>query len=212
MGHLRSVISLLILSCMIAPSLQCIHLFKPQVTVTPCSSEPCLNGAECFDDEVDHYACVCPTGFTGTNCEIENSCSSNPCLNGACSPLEEGFTCQCEPGYRGVNCQIADPCFSNPCLNDGECAADNDGGAYTCYCEDAFTGVNCETPIVCPNNMVFNQCALFCGPARCGVVTEECIAICDPKCDCPHTTMLCPEQMLPLDTCVSNCTECYDQP
>lgn len=46
--------------------------FIHAVTVTPCSSEPCLNSAECFDNGVDNYACVCPDGFTGDNCENGN--------------------------------------------------------------------------------------------------------------------------------------------
>jgi len=33
-----------------------------------CDSNPCRNGAQCID-EINRYRCVCPSGFTGINCE-----------------------------------------------------------------------------------------------------------------------------------------------
>ena len=35
----------------------------------PCASNPCQNGATCFDHNGGSgYVCLCPTGFEGTNC------------------------------------------------------------------------------------------------------------------------------------------------
>ena len=36
-----------------------------------CASNPCQNGATCFDNNGGGggYACLCPVGFEGTNCE-----------------------------------------------------------------------------------------------------------------------------------------------
>jgi hypothetical protein len=33
-----------------------------------CKSKPCLNGGIC-QNYVYSYECICPKGFTGTNCE-----------------------------------------------------------------------------------------------------------------------------------------------
>ena len=37
--------------------------------ITPCSSQPCLNGGQCLFYE-NSYICNCQNGFTGDNCEI----------------------------------------------------------------------------------------------------------------------------------------------
>lgn len=42
-------------------------LFLDQTSV--CSSNPCLNGATCLDGG-SYYVCQCPSGYSGTNCEI----------------------------------------------------------------------------------------------------------------------------------------------
>ena len=35
-----------------------------------CASNPCQNGATCFDQNGGSgYACLCPAGFEGTNCD-----------------------------------------------------------------------------------------------------------------------------------------------
>jgi len=40
----------------------------PHIGSDECASSPCQNGAECFDG-ADAYACACPAGFHGLNCE-----------------------------------------------------------------------------------------------------------------------------------------------
>ena len=36
----------------------------------PCASNPCVNGATCFNQgNRASYVCLCPAGFEGTNCE-----------------------------------------------------------------------------------------------------------------------------------------------
>ncbi|XP_072179945.1 uncharacterized protein [Diadema setosum] len=64
---------------------------------------------------------------------------------------------------------------------------------------------------VCANNLFFNECASACGPTQCGKTVEACIEVCDPKCDCPRGTMLCPEGVGPQDRCVEDCAECYEE-
>ncbi len=45
--------------------------------------------------------CDCPSGFTGTNCEIEEDCTTTGCENGA--TCVDGV-CMCPEGYTGPNC------------------------------------------------------------------------------------------------------------
>ena len=45
------------------------HLYLVVETL-PCASNPCQNGATCFDNNGGSgYVCLCPAGFEGTNCE-----------------------------------------------------------------------------------------------------------------------------------------------
>ncbi len=71
----------------------------------PCSSQPCLYGGTCIKipaaNVVPPFACVCPNGRTGLQCEIlqtinpPNGCNSNPCNFGSCLPNAQtgGYTC-----------------------------------------------------------------------------------------------------------------------
>ena len=67
-----------------------------------CSSIDC-NGGTCISEGCI-FICLCPDGFTGTNCETEiDPCDSNPCENdGTCIKLSFMlYNCTCAPGYTG---------------------------------------------------------------------------------------------------------------
>lgn len=56
----------------------------------------CMNGGTCVDD-IESYACQCTSGFSGSNCEIEDNvtspCAENLCMNSAvCIPSEGNNT------------------------------------------------------------------------------------------------------------------------
>ena len=36
--------------------------------INECASDPCMNGATCMD-QLGGYACICPIGFEGDECE-----------------------------------------------------------------------------------------------------------------------------------------------
>lgn len=38
-----------------------------------CHGNKCLNGGKCKDTGNDTYSCLCPTGFTGANCQCKYS-------------------------------------------------------------------------------------------------------------------------------------------
>ena len=78
-----------------------IHWFSD---IDECNSFPCRNGGNCID-EVNRYSCQCPSGWTGTHCEVDiNECASNPCLNGNCVNGVNQYFCNCQAGWTGTNC------------------------------------------------------------------------------------------------------------
>lgn len=77
----------------------CIVIYSA-CTKTPsdtCENLSCLNGGTCTNGK-----CVCPTGFIGTNCELNDPCLNVTCQHGGtCS----GGTCSCPTGYEGAYCE-----------------------------------------------------------------------------------------------------------
>ena len=57
--------------------LQCVNHYRPLIQchfpdIDDCIENPCNNGGTCKDG-IASYDCVCPEGFTGTDCEISKS-------------------------------------------------------------------------------------------------------------------------------------------
>lgn len=105
-----------------------------QTVVDECSSYPCRNNATCTGVR-SGYACVCATGFTGTNCQTNiDECLSVPCLNnGTCTDRVAGYSCVCSPPFTGVLCQTkVNQCSSGPCRNNGTCLINGTG--FSCVC------------------------------------------------------------------------------
>ncbi|XP_071952131.1 uncharacterized protein [Antedon mediterranea] len=114
-----------------------VRAFPQTQNIDECTTNPCLNGATCFNFG-GSYVCSCVPGYTGTDCETDiGECAQpQPCLNGGT------YRCDCPPGYGGINCEInIDDCFGNPCVN-GQCF-DLVGG-YVCSCFQGYTGINCD--------------------------------------------------------------------
>eukprot|EP00057_Strongylocentrotus_purpuratus_P017446 XP_011671920.1 PREDICTED: uncharacterized protein LOC105441955 [Strongylocentrotus purpuratus] len=108
--------------------------------VDECSSNQCLNGAEC-NNLVNAFSCDCPPGWEGNTCEKDvDECSSNQCLNGAeCNNLVNAFSCDCPPGWEGNTCEKGF-CASNPCLNGGTCIP----AERQCACSSLYAGTTCN--------------------------------------------------------------------
>jgi cadherin EGF LAG seven-pass G-type receptor 1 len=86
--------------------------------VNLCYSNPCQNQGTCMRRE-GGYTCVCQTGFTGKNCEIDmnlDTCQPGICRSGSmCAPLiKGGFLCEnCTPGEQYTKlCELRSRSFS----------------------------------------------------------------------------------------------------
>ncbi|XP_075431297.1 lactadherin isoform X2 [Ascaphus truei] len=120
-----------------------------------CEENICLNGGTCLSNVNNSpFYCLCPDGFTGTNCsETEKGpCHPNPCNNNAeCKVLSKSrrgdtfaeYVCKCPPGYDGNHCQNnKSECSTNPCKNGGICRdLYND---YACKCASPYIGKMCH--------------------------------------------------------------------
>ena len=69
----------------------------------------CLRGGVCVDGE-NSYTCSCPSGYTGTRCELEvNECESQPCAHGGqCTDMFDGYSCQCADTFTGTDCHLGE--------------------------------------------------------------------------------------------------------
>jgi len=121
------------------------------------SLNPCLNGAECYNDESYEggVRCECAAGWTGNTCaDAEDKCDPNPCQNGG--ECEDGI-CYCPETCRGSKCET---CITDFCddgiLNEWEEKTDCGGPCDACpTCEDGIknqeeTGVDCGGPCTKP--------------------------------------------------------------
>ncbi|XP_022330542.2 uncharacterized protein LOC111128890 [Crassostrea virginica] len=120
-----------------------------------CISRPCHGSATCLNLYMK-YACSCPPGFRGGNCQEKITCAENPCLNNGSCSFNSTFSCHCNKGFMGNFCQYEkQPCSSFPCKNGGRCSSSR--GSYKCMCHTNFLGQNCETFDACHSTPCLNN-------------------------------------------------------
>ena len=109
--------------------------------IDDCKDKPCDNGGTCKDG-IGTYKCVCPTGFTGADCEksLLKFISFYKNIDPDSSNLIDNL--QFYSNYDFHSVLDIDDCQPNPCKNNGVCA---DGiNSYTCDCTHGFIGDNCS--------------------------------------------------------------------
>ena len=189
-----------------------------------CSSEPCINEANCksittinnsalsansseftlISPKVElSYECECVPGTSGEECSINYSdCYSYPCLyNSECTDSVNGFQCDCPPGSGGRDCSSTpDECSSNPCQNGATCV--NTPGSHSCHCVPGYYGPECQyqyfrTASTCEPNPCQNGAT--CSPGRDSFT-----------CLCPngYSGQLCSQSVLLQGGCTGN--PCYN--
>ncbi|EDV23770.1 uncharacterized protein TRIADDRAFT_57305 [Trichoplax adhaerens] len=127
-----------------------------------CQNSPCLNNGICSDLGQGSYSCICPSDYTGNNCQTAiptNPCVSHPCQNGgSCNSFGSQYLCNCPRHYTGQHCEIdIGFCISNPCGGNGTCTELLNG--YRCTCPRDLTGPFCNTslaPSPCADRVCHN--------------------------------------------------------
>uniref|UniRef100_A0A4W3K018 Fibulin-7 n=1 Tax=Callorhinchus milii TaxID=7868 RepID=A0A4W3K018_CALMI len=113
--------------------------------INECSSNPCKNGGTCVDD-INRYACLCPPGWVGYNCDhalfshvdecelFQRERQARLCAH-ACVNTPGSYRCTCPPGYtlqeEGRGCDDVNECSSGQhnCSREESCI-NNHGGFY----------------------------------------------------------------------------------
>ncbi|CAF4549618.1 unnamed protein product [Rotaria sp. Silwood1] len=169
--------------------------------IDECQMNPtrCLNNGTCVAS-LTGYICICPNGFTGTNCSIAiNPCSSQPCFrNGTCLVIgSQLYTCICPTGYLGTRCEICNcPCQIYPCVNGGVCRSTASGGVV-CICPPGYTGLRCETSLLpCDSNPCLNGGVCLYDPTTL-VMTCQCCGL--------STGRFCEILLNPCNTSIPYC-------
>ena len=67
----------------------------------PCERGPCHNGGTCVVIDTTTHMCLCPVGYSGTNCELqeENNCLTTTCPPGTICQDDINNSYQCLPLY-----------------------------------------------------------------------------------------------------------------
>ena len=114
--------------------------------VNPCERRPCQNGGLCSPLSESEYACRCPPGFEGRDCERRECCAVMSLFYLLLLLFFRTFAWNCWAFWQILLYKFAgaqsDPCLPNPCRNRAECQPA--GNQYRCICRNGYEGNFCE--------------------------------------------------------------------
>lgn len=118
-----------------------------------CISNPCRGGSKCDTNPISGmFNCNCPSGYTGSTCNIDRD---------ECS-IGELYFPKSKTHVKLHLCSRSNsvgPFFSssstgtNPCEHGGQCV--NTEGSFTCNCAKGYAGPRCEQDV---NECASNPC------------------------------------------------------
>jgi hypothetical protein len=121
--------------------------------------------------------CLCPAGWSGTDCSVGVGCLHNCSGHGVCDG--DRRTCTCAAGYSGGACEVPH-CID--CGGHGRCLVPD-----VCSCDEGYGGSTCREPRCLHNCSGASGHGTCAGPNRCrcaaGWSGADCSeAICDEPC------------------------------
>lgn len=93
MGNLKKLKTLAMMLALVCTA------FMFNACETECDGVECLNGGECQTNSAGIAECVCPDGFSGPACEIQDLCFGVECGENATCSADDG-NCYCDTGYE----------------------------------------------------------------------------------------------------------------
>lgn len=181
-------------------------IFKPKLDIV-CNPSTCFNGGTCVQYSNTLAVCICPFGFSGSNCQ-NTACTYQPCKNGGICSLSDRtskYQCTCQSGWTGSNCDSKlNPCLNKNnspiCLNQGVCNINlSVFPYYECICGFGYSGARCQIAPALNNNTPNCQdkdtimCKIYSGNKFCNgayyingvLVSDYCPKSCN-RCNLPQ--------------------------
>jgi hypothetical protein len=160
------------------------------------TNNPCLNGGSCQLTSSSQPVCICPTGYSGNNCQTKinapSSCANLVCKNGGtCRTIGTASACSCPVNVYGPNCEyvVTQSTCNADDTNKASCEVWNSMG----YCSFVYSYNSIPLPIYCPKSCSLcknvgtctdsqTSCSVWAGLGLCDLVNQKDQNLCKKSC------------------------------